>query len=171
MAIPTIERTPRSADIQPAPNKKTLGAWFERWALLIALVVLTVVCIIALPQFRNLSLFTTMVSAQSLVLLLALTATVVLRTGDFDLSVAQNMVVSAAVIVQLTHAGVPPLLAVVIALVIGMTVGLINAILVVKVGVDSFVATLGSFTALAGLAYLITGSKVVTGVPPVFVDL
>jgi ribose transport system permease protein len=154
-----------------APPRPTFGALFERWALLLALVVLLAVCMIGLPQFRTASLLTTMVNAQSLVLLLALTATVVLRTGDFDLSVSQNMVVSAAIIAQLTAAGVAPALAVAIAVVGGLLVGILNAVLVVKVGVDSFVATLGSFTALSGLAYLVTGSRVLTGVPDVFVNI
>jgi ribose transport system permease protein len=96
---------------------------------------------------------------------------VVLRTGDFDLSVAQNMVVSAAVVAQLTAGGVSPLLAAVVAVAGAAIVGAINALLVVRIGVDSFVATLGSFTALAGMAYLITGSRVLTGLPDIFVNL
>ncbi|MCU1483078.1 MAG: sugar transporter, permease component [Subtercola sp.] len=159
---------PRAVTLRAKPS---IGSLFEKWALVGALVVLLAICMATLPQFRTASLLTTMFNAQSLVLLLALTATIVLRTGDFDLSVPQNMVVSAAVIAQLSAAGVPPMVAVAIAVAGGIVVGIVNAALVVRVGVDSFVATLGSFTALAGLAYLVTGGKVLTGVPDIFVNL
>jgi ribose transport system permease protein len=146
------------------------GGLFERWALVAALVLLVAVCVIALPQFRNMTLFTTMLNAQSLVLLLALTATIVLRMGDFDLSIAQTMVATAAVIGQMTAAGIPSWFAILTGLALGVSVGLINALLVVRVGVDSFVATLGSYTALAGLAYLITDSRIISGIPDEFVN-
>jgi ribose transport system permease protein len=155
----------------PARNRGTAGALFERWALVGALVVLLLICVATLPQFRTASLLTTMVNAQSLVLLLALTATIVLRTGDFDLSVSQNMVVTGAIVTQLCSAGVNPALAVLVGLASGLVIGVVNSVLVVRVGVDSFVATLGSFTALAGVAYLITGNQVLTNVPDVFVNV
>jgi ribose transport system permease protein len=153
-----------------APGK-SIRPQLERWALVGGLVLLLGVCMIALPQFRTASLLTTMVNAQSLVLLLALTATVVLRTGSFDLSISQNMVASAAVVAQLSLNGVSPGVAVGAGVLLGAVVGFVNAYLVVKVGVDSFVVTLGTYTALAGLSYLITDSRVISNVPDVFVNL
>jgi len=153
----------------PAKSTISWGTHFERWSLAGALVVLVAICVTVFPQFRTASLFTTMLNAQSLVLLLALTATIVLRLGDFDLSISQTMVVSAAIIGALTKAGIPAWIAIVLALGLGGSVGLINALLVVKVGVDSFVATLGSFTSLSGLAYLITNSRIISGVPDGFI--
>lgn len=146
------------------------GGFTERWALVGGLLVLVLICMAIFPQFRTISLFTTMVNAQSLVLLLGLTATVVLRLGDFDLSVAQTMVATGALVAQLTKMGVPSGLAVLVGLGLGVAVGLINALLVVRVGVDSFVATLGSFTALSGFAYLITNSRIISGIPDEFVN-
>lgn len=148
----------------------SVGAAVEKWALVGALLLLTVVCVAVFPQFRTASLFIAMINAQSLVLLLALTATIVLRMGDFDLSVSQTMVASAAVTVVLSASGVPLVLSVAVALVLGATVGLVNAVLVVRIGVDSFVATLGSFTALAGLASLVTDGRIIAGVPDVLVE-
>lgn len=159
-----------AAPSRAAGRRRQAGGMIERWSIVGALVLLTAGCIAVFPQFRTAALFTTMVNAQSLVLLLALTATVVLRLGDFDLSISQTMVASAATFASLSSAGVPIWLALLAAVALGAVVGAINAILVVWIGVDSFVATLGAFTALSGLAYLITGSKVVTGVPQGLVD-
>ncbi|MFB2583050.1 ABC transporter permease [Herbiconiux sp. P15] len=148
----------------------SLAGFTERWALVGGLAVLLLLCVIVFPQFRTASLFTTMINAQSLVLLLGLTATVILRLGDFDLSIAQTMVATGAIVAQLTKLGVPIPVAVLAGLGLGVAVGLINALLVVRVGVDSFVATLGSFTALSGLSYLITNSRIISGIPDEFIN-
>ncbi|MBK0419805.1 ABC transporter permease [Leucobacter sp. CSA1] len=135
------------------------------WVLVLILAGLFLLCMIAIPQFRSWGLIAGMLNSQSLILLLALVATVVLRSGGFDLSISQTMVASAAITIVLSKAGVPLLVSVSAALGLGAVVGLINALLVVKVGVDSFVTTLGSYSALAGLCYFVTGSSIVSGAP------
>src|SRR5262249_20960427 len=50
-------------------------------------------------------------------------------------------------------------------LALGLLVGLVNAVLIVKIGVDAFIVTLGMGTALGGLAYAITGSQVLSQFP------
>jgi ribose transport system permease protein len=129
------------------------------------------VCSALLPAFRSLSILQVMVSSQAIVLLLALTATIVLRTGYFDLSIPAIMLCSTAIVVVGYDHGQPLPLLVVLALVVGTAVGALNAFLVVWLGVDSFVTTLGMFTALTGLTYAITDSKVVLGVPDVLIEL
>lgn len=173
MTVPTLDEVRETPGTLSATKgtARPGGGSLQRYALLGILVMLFTVCLIAIPQFRSVSLITTMVNAQSIILMLALTATVVLRTGDFDLSISQTMVGSAAVVAVLSEAGVSPLVSLPAALGVGIVVGTVNAILVVRIGVDSFVTTLGSFTAMAGIAYLVTGSRIVTGVPDFFVDL
>ncbi|UFS57964.1 ABC transporter permease [Subtercola endophyticus] len=164
-------QTPLTHDFTSATKSRFSAAAFtERWALVGGLIVLVIACIIIFPQFRTASLFTTMINAQSLVLLLGLTATVILRLGDFDLSIAQTMVATGAIVAQLCKLGVPIPVAIASGLALGVVVGLVNALLVVRVGVDSFIATLGSFTALAGLSYLITNSRIISGIPDGFIN-
>jgi len=156
----------------PIPNHAArFSRRLESWLLVIALLILIAVCMILFPQFRTSALFIAMINAQSLTLLLALCATVVLRVGDFDLSIPQTMVATAALVVLLTKAGLPLPFASAVGLLLGLAVGALNALLVVRVGVDSFVATLGSFTALSGIAWLLTDNRVIVGVPPVLIDL
>jgi len=155
----------------PAASSGAGRAALQRYALLGIGVLLLLVCLAAIPEFRSARLVTTMVNGQSVILLLALVATIVLRTGDFDLSISQTMVGSAAVVAVLSGQGVSPALAIALALALGLAVGALNGLLVVVVGVDSFVTTLGSFTAMAGFCYLITGSRIVAGVPDLFVNL
>lgn len=174
----TAPTTTTTATVSPATTDMTSlgrpafswGGFIERWALVGALALLVLIAVAVFPQFRTASLFTTMINAQSLVLLLGLTATIVLRLGDFDLSIAQTMVATGAVVAQMIKLGIPTPFAIITGLALGVVVGLINALLVVRIGVDSFVATLGSFTAMSGLAYLISNSRIISGIPDSFVN-
>lgn len=140
---------------------------FERFALVGLLVLIFAVCFAFLPSFRSPNVLGAILNSQAIVLMLALTATLVLRTGDFDLSIAGVMVTTAAVVGVLSQAGLPWALAVLISLLVGLLAGAVNALLVVQIGVDSFIATIGMFTALTGLGYAITNSQIVTDVPDV----
>jgi ribose transport system permease protein len=127
---------------------------------------------IALPHtFPTVGNLQTIVNSSGVVMLLALAATLPLRAGDFDLSIAGTMVVSAAVVAQLSANGVNWILAVVIALIIGLAIGGVNALLIVGLGLNGFVATLGTLTALEGLGQLISGGAVLTNVPPHLVSV
>jgi ribose transport system permease protein len=105
------------------------------------------------------------VGAQATTLLLAIAATITLRAGDFDLSIAGVMVFSAALVGVLYKSGVPAPLAVVIALACGTAVGLANSVFVVLVGLDSLIVSLGMFTLLGGITVYISGSNLVTTIP------
>lgn len=152
-------------------RSSAVKGFIERFALVGLLVVLYLVCLAFLPEFRSTSILQVMVNSQAIVLLLALTATVVLRTGDFDLSIPAVMVSSAAVVAVLSEKGYSPAVVIPVTLAMGLAVGLVNALLVVRIGVDSFITTLGMFTAFTGIGYAITDSKVVVGVPDFFVEM
>jgi ribose transport system permease protein len=142
----------------------------ERFALVGLLVVLFLICVAFIDGFGSVSVLKAMVNSQAIVLLLALTATLVLRAGDFDLSIAAVMVASAAVVAVLGQKGYSPGVVIPAALLLGIGVGAVNALLVVKVGVDSFITTLGMFTAFTGIAYAITDSRVIVGVPDIYIE-
>ncbi|MBF4769762.1 hypothetical protein ISU10_18485 [Nocardioides agariphilus] len=107
-----------------------------------------------------------MINSQAIILLLALALTLPLRSGDFDLSIAGLMTACGALAAQLTvdGRGLAAALLAVVALSLG--VGFINGLLIVKVGIDSFIATLGMSTALVGVAYAITNSSIIPNIPP-----
>lgn len=143
----------------------------ESYALVMLLLLIFGTCFAFLPGFRSASVIGAIVNSQAIVLMLALTATLVLRTGDFDLSIAGVMVTSAATIGVLSNAGVPLFIAIGAALLVGVIAGMVNAFLVVKIGVDSFITTIGMFTALTGLGYAITNNQIVTGIPALITDV
>jgi ribose transport system permease protein len=168
--------TPTTPLTDPAPRvprvtrRAPRSGWLQRYALLGILLLLLGTFVATIPAFRSLGLITSMINSQSIILLLALIATIVLRTGGFDLSISQTMVASAALAIVLIKAGTPVPLAILASVGLGLVVGVVNGALIVRIGVDSFVVTLGSFSALAGVAYLVTGSSIVAGVPAELVN-
>jgi ribose transport system permease protein len=112
-----------------------------------------------------------MLTSESVILIMALGVTFTLRLGDLDLSFASVMNLSCAVIAILTvQHHVNALAASGAALATGVIVGSINALMVVKLKLNSFIATLGMQTALGGITYGITGSQIVVGLPNSFLD-
>jgi ribose transport system permease protein len=164
----TETRPGRVTDAPIAGSASTVQRLLDivsRLGVVIALALMIVAFSIALPHtFATSGNVQTIVNSSAVVMLLALAATIPLRAGDFDLSIAGTMVVSAAVVTQLGAHGTPWILAVVIALVVGLAVGAVNALLIVGLGLNGFIATLGTLTALEGLGQLISHGAVLTDV-------
>jgi ribose transport system permease protein len=115
--------------------------------------------------FMTSSNFSTIFGSQAVLVVLSLGLILVLTAGDYDLSVAGVMSLSAMIIASLNAVhgwGLAPAIAV--ALGAGMAVGAINGLFVVVFGVDSFIVTLGTGTVLQGLVLWIGNSSTIAGV-------
>lgn len=109
----------------------------------------------------------TILGSQSVLLVVALGLTVVLVSGDFDLSIGATLGFSGMLTAALdVNHHWPVWLAVVVALGAGLLIGLVNAALVVVLGVDAFIATLGLGTLVTGVTYALTNYQIVSGVSP-----
>ncbi|MGH2662962.1 MAG: ABC transporter permease [Actinomycetota bacterium] len=147
----------------PVNGLRTLAA---RYGVLMFLLLMVVVFSAWLPdRFATLGNFQTIVNSYAILMLLAGTATLVLRTGDFDLSIANTMVFSGAVATVTSTNGLPLPAVLGLSIAVGVAVGAVNGFLVVKVGVGSLIVTLGMLTALGGFTFGVTGNAVVAGVP------
>jgi D-xylose transport system permease protein len=93
--------------------------------------------------------------------ILAVFMTVVLISGNFDLSVASVAALSAAIALE-TIDTIGPVPAILLALAVGAVVGIANAILVQKVGVNAFIVTLGAMTAVRGVVLIVLNGESVT---------
>lgn len=138
----------------------------EQYGLVVALLVAFGAFSIVLPStFPTVGNVKAMIDSQAIILLLAIGVTLPLRSGDFDLSIAGLMTASAALAAELTTHGTSLGVAILAVLGLGLATGLINGLLIVKAGVDSFVSTLGMLTALSGLAFAFTNNQVITNLP------
>jgi len=91
---------------------------------------------------------------------IAYAAMLVLVVGEFDLSIGATLGVSQYLVLKLiTHYGLSWQAAVVATLACGAAIGLFNAIAVVGLGINSFIATIGIATILTGLVEWISNGN------------
>lgn len=105
------------------------------------------------------------------ILLIALPMTLIIVTGEIDLSVASTMGLSSVLVGVLFNAGVPMTLAVVAALLVGVLCGALNGFLVAYVGLPSLAVTIGTLALFRGIAVGLLGTTAITGFPDGWRDL
>lgn len=105
------------------------------------------------------------------ILLIALPMTLVIVTGEIDLSVASIVGLSSVLVGVLVEAGYSIPTAALVALVAGLACGLFNGYLVAYVGLPSLAVTIGTLALFRGLAVGLLGTKAVTGFPDRWTDL
>jgi ribose transport system permease protein len=118
------------------------------------------------------STLTAILNNATVVGLVAVALTLPLAAGVYDLSVG-NMVAFSGVIAGVLETRTELSLVSVIALTVmaGAGVGLVNAFLIVKVGIDSFIATLGSSTILLGVTTGIANNQQIVGMGEDFLGI
>jgi ribose transport system permease protein len=92
----------------------------------------------------------------SLLCIIAIGMGFCLIAGEFDLSVGSTMGLSAIVCALVITSGYNPFLGIFLSLLSGATIGAINGVLIAKLGIPSFVVTLGFMSIGRGLALTIT---------------
>ena len=124
-----------------------------------ALIILMVVFSSLSEYFLSFSNLVDILLAAAVTGVLAIGATFVITTGGIDLSVGTVMTLSAVMAAQtMTVWHLPVAFGVLAALATGATCGLVNGILVAKMGLPPFIATLGTFYVARGLALVISNS-------------
>ena len=138
------------------------------YALFALVLILTITSLVqSRPSYLSSVNVSNILDQASLTGILAIFITVVLISGNFDLSVASTAALAGTVALKLIdqHGAV---LALVAALLTGVLVGLINGVLVQKVGVNSFIVTLGTLTAVRGVVEAILNGQSITATDAVF---
>ncbi|WP_308197018.1 ABC transporter permease [Rhodococcus sp. CH91] len=174
MSVTIDKSTPtRAAEAEPDSSRsRSFGPMFEKYALVLALVAVVVFFSILRPEiYPTANNLQNILGSQAVLLILALGLIVPLTAGEFDLSAVSTMSLSAMTIAVLNvQHGWSLLSAIAVAVLACLVVGLINALLVVRLQIDSFIATLGSGTVVLGVVQWISGSTSVTGVESALVD-
>jgi simple sugar transport system permease protein len=135
----------------------TLGRSPEAVALITFLVVFLVFAIFA-PHFLTSLSIADIATFGSIMGIIVVGVAMLMIAGEFDLSVGSNFAVCSYVWAILMNAGVPPLVAMIIAVACSAILGLTNGIIVVWSGLPSFIVTLGTMLAYRGIARGIGGS-------------
>lgn len=165
---PTRSRKPAERN----PGGRASGDAAQRFALLgVWLLVVVLFCALRPDTFATAGNVQTIFGSQAILLILALGLILPLTTGDFDLSVAANLTFSAMLLAVLqVHHGWALVPAMVVAVAAATFIGWINGTIVVRLGIDSFIVTLGTGTILQGLVLWISDANTVPGVSDVLID-
>jgi ribose transport system permease protein len=172
MSTPTDEKSPVAPDgmskaaVAPRPGLLRWRDFGQRYALVVAWALVIVVFGVLRPgTYLSAANFQSMLSSQAVLLVLALGLLLPLVTGNFDLSMAANLTFSSILLAILQvedHMALVPAILVVMAC--GLVIGAVNGFLIVALGIDSFIVTLGVGTILQGLTFEISNSQTFSGI-------
>ena len=102
--------------------------------------------------------------------IVALVLTMVIISGEIDLSAASNMALSACIFAFVHDAGLALPLAVCVGLVAGLAMGALNAFLSIRLELPSIIVTIGTLIFYRGLAQVIAGDRSIR-VPEGFIGI
>ena len=134
-------------------------SWLPRYGVYLAIVLLVLYNIFFTPYFLTWSNLRIQLIQVAPIVIVALGMALVIGTEGIDLSVGSVMALAAAFIPLYLGYGV--VAAILASLLAGAVVGLINGVLVAKVGLQPIVATLALFVGGRGLAVVISKGKLV----------
>jgi ribose transport system permease protein len=139
-------------------------------------VILAMVVVFSLwepTSFGTLTNAKIILSSQAITGIIAMAAVIAMVAGVFDLSIAANMSLAISVLGQLmATAHLNAVLAVVITLLIGGTIGCVNAIVVTRFGIGPVIGTLAMASVLEAVSYWVAnGQTVLYGISPGFTQI
>lgn len=150
------------------PPRASRGSWAARMQinrfsgvyLWIGLIVLFAVWI---PDtFLTNATLTGIIMDQSITVVLALGVLIALAAGQFDLSAAQTLGFAAVFHAwMMTVKDIDPIVSTVLTLAACLLIGLINGLIIAVVGINSFIATLGTSSIILAVTSLVSGDKFV----------
>lgn len=145
---------------------------FTGWdaAVIAVLVVFLVVASLTIDNFgtgRNVGF---LVLDLAPILLIALPMTLIIVTGEIDLSVASTLGLSSAVMGALWDGGLPIEVIVPLCLVLGAVLGGVNGVFVTVFGLPSLAVTIGTLALYRGLAFVVLGDAAIAQFPETWTD-
>lgn len=134
---------------------------------LAVLAVLVVIMSILSPRFLTWINIANLMGQMAVNLIVAAGMTIVMISGEFDISVGSVVALAAAVSAALMQQiGVVP--AVILSLLIGPAIGFVNGVITTKGRIPSFIVTLGMLMMARSLAFVVTGGQVISNLPDAF---
>jgi len=128
-----------------------------RTPLLIVLIILVIGVQIATDSFFGWQNIRGILQDSAVIAIVAIPVAMLLIAGYIDLSVGSSLALGGVVASLVMDKGAgQPAVAIVLAILAGAVVGLVNAVIITVLGLNSFITTLGTLTAVRGVAQLIS---------------
>ncbi len=131
---------------------------YEKIGIFILIIAASIFLAIVSPNFRNLDTILSIIQQGSYGAIIAFGMTFAITSGGFDLSVEAVMGLTSVIIAMLLP-GLGFFGAILIAIIASCFVGLINGLLITKMGVSPLIATLAMQVILRGASLIITNGR------------
>lgn len=172
--------------MQNSDTRKTIGSkisnlTFVNLSMLCVLAVIFLMASIIVPRFFDINNISNLIAQQAEIIILSIGVTFLLISGYFDMSVGGTISLAAvlsAFFCQAQGAAANDLgsglglnygAAIALTLLCCMVIGALNALLIVKLRVNSVITTLGTMAIARGIAMIVAkGAQRITGLPPEF---
>lgn len=132
----------------------------RKYGVLFALVIVFLIFSVMEPSFYSIKNLLAIIRQSSITGILAIGLTAVVVAGEFDMSFAASAgfsgVVSIILMGQYSFGAIP---AWIVGIGVALVVGLINGLIIIKLGVPSMIETIGMMTLLSGLSKWMTGGS------------
>ena len=144
----------------------------QKFILFLVLVGINLFFGLSSPHFFAVSNYFNILRQMAMVTITASAATLLMMTGNFDLSTGSTVACTAVLYTLLATNGVPLPLAGLVALAAGMAVGAINGTFVARFNIPPFIATLGMMYIVRGLGLVAcNGRSIRENIPAGFSQL
>lgn len=164
-----------NTDVQPLSVQLPRVSWTRRLgralsfrnvsALYIFAVIFVVFSLWVPDTFLTSTTWKSLLDSEAVTAILAVGLTIALSAGAFDLAIGAELGFGSIFIAWLlVQEGVPAIPAIVITLLAGAAIGAISGLLVVKVRIDSFIATLGVSSILLAVIDWVSNSQQIINV-------
>lgn len=154
--------------LAPAAARPRFNFGLRDAGTLFGLIAIVVVFSILSPNFLTERNLLNILQQSSINACVALGMTLVIIAGGIDLSVGPTAAIAAVAAAAMMGGGMPIVLAVPAALLIGMAAGALNGVLVAYGGLQPFIVTLGTLSLYRASSLIYTGGNPIFGIPPEF---
>ncbi|MGD0439895.1 MAG: ABC transporter permease [Acidimicrobiales bacterium] len=185
--VPTVTPTSSGAELpgsltsgtgEPQPASTGSARSFgirglARWevALFATFVAVFIVGRVLSPEFLTNYNFFNMGLSNGELAIMALPMTLIIVTGEIDLSVSSTLGLASSLLGLLWMHGWPMPAVIVVVLICGAFLGAFNGFLVTRVGLPSIAVTIGTMLLYAGIAEILLGSNIVSNFPATYTNL
>jgi rhamnose transport system permease protein len=154
------------------PARRLLGR-LTSWdaAIIGVLIVFVITASFTVDNFASTRNLSFLVLDLAPIALIALPMTLIIVTGEIDLSVASTLGLSSAVMGALWEAGLPLETIIPVCVLLGAVLGALNGTFVTVFGLPSLAVTIGTLALYRGLALVVLGDRAVADFPESYTDL
>jgi ribose transport system permease protein len=153
------EMTTKSIQEESPKIREILGQFGGKFLRLFAVIVLFIVFSLTARNFFSMRTVLTLALQTSTITLMGIGVTFAIITGGIDLSIGSVVALSGTIAVMAAIAGVPIWLSMLIGLLVGVICGLLNGLMITKMKLPPFIATLGMMMVARGVGLTITNAN------------